>query len=353
VTETAPMDSAGTQRTIPIDVAGRSSDELHEWLATMLLIRELDTRSDPLALEGKVASGIHTAVGQEAVAVGAIRALRPSDLVVGAHRTHHHAIAKGLTARSIMAEFFGKATGCCGGRGGEIHLADVSIGYLGGNAMVGTGVGIGMGAALAAKMRRLDQVVIAFFGDGGANTGRTWEHINMAAIWKLPLIIVCENNQYAVTTRVTDVTAGGSITRRAESFGVRTEEVDGQDVAAMYRATSQAVEAARAGTGPSFIEAVTYRYFGHSTGQDNAYRTTEEIDGWRRTKDPIARLKEAMEREAMLTEADFEGLRVAARASIDDAIAFAEASPWPDRAAAIADVTGLELGMRVNPWQSL
>jgi TPP-dependent pyruvate/acetoin dehydrogenase alpha subunit len=353
VTETAPMDSAGAHRTIPIDIAGRSADELREWLSTMLLIRELDTRSDPLSLEGKVASGIHTAVGQEAVAVGAIRALRQSDLVVGSHRTHHHAIAKGLSTRSIMAEFFGKATGCCGGRGGEIHLADVSIGYLGGNAMVGTGVGIGMGAALAAKMRGLDQVVVAFFGDGGANTGRTWEHVNMAAIWQLPLIIVCENNQYAVTTRVTDVTAGGSITRRAESFGVRAEQVDGQDIVAMYRATAQAVRAARAGDGPSFIEAVTYRYFGHSTGQDNAYRTTEEIDEWRGTKDPIARLNEAMQREAMLTESDFDGLQAAARASLDDAISFAEESPWPDRSAAIRDVTGLELGMRVNPWQSL
>lgn len=353
MTETVPKHHEPARGSIPIDIAGLAPGDLREWLSTMLLIRELDTRSDPLSLEGKVASGIHTAIGQEAVAVGSIRALRPSDLVVGSHRTHHHAIAKGLSTRSIMAEFYGKATGCCGGRGGEIHLADVSIGYLGGNAMVGTGVGIGMGAALAAKMRGLDQVVIAFFGDGGVNTGRTWEHINMAANWKLPLIIVCENNQYAVTTRVTDVTAGGSITRRAESFGVPAQLVDGQDVASMYRATADAVSAARAGAGPSFIEALTYRYFGHSTGQDNSYRTAEEMDEWRDTKDPIARLNEAMQGERLLTEADFAGLQETARLSVEDAIEFAEASPWPERARAITDVTGLELGMRVNPWQSL
>jgi TPP-dependent pyruvate/acetoin dehydrogenase alpha subunit len=353
MTDTAETQTAPPRQTIPIDVDGCPSEDLGEWLYTMLLIRELDTRSDPLSIEGKVASGIHTAVGQEAVAVGAIRALRVSDLVVGSHRTHHHAVAKGLSTRSIMAEFFGKATGCCGGRGGEIHLADVSKGYLGGNAMVGTGVGIGMGAALAAKMRGLDQVVIAFFGDGGANTGRTWEHINLAAIWKLPLVVICENNQYAVTTRVTDVTAGGSITRRAEAFGLPAEQVDGQDVAAMFRATSQAVQGARAGDGPTFIEAVTYRYMGHSTGQDNSYRTKEEMSEWQETKDPIARLREAMTRAWLLSDAQFADLEAKARESIDDAIEFAEASPWPERAAAIADVTGLELGMRVNPWQSL
>ena len=339
------------QEVQPVDIGAFSAAQLHEWLYTMLLIRELDSAADPLAIEGKVASGVHTAIGQEGVAVGAIRALAQSDLVVGSHRTHHHAVAKGMSARSIMAEFFGKATGCAGGRGGEIHLADTSIGYLGGNAMVGTGVGIGMGAAVASKMRSLSQVVMCFFGDGGANTGRTWEHINLAAIWKLPLVIVCENNQYAVTTRAASVIAGGSITKRALAFGVPAVTVDGQDVTAMFRASAEAAALARAGGGPSFIEAITYRFFAHSTGQDNSYRAEAEIEHWRATQDPVMRLKKAMLTAGMLTEAAYTKLVEQAKATIQDSIKFAEESPWPDLSEATAGVTALNLKMRTNPWR--
>ena len=351
MSEITPEVPATSPELLPINISGLSPTALSDWLYTMLLIRRLEIRADPLAIEGKVVSGIHTAVGEEAIAVGVIRALRPTDLVAGTHRTHHHAIAKGMPVSSIMAEFYGKATGCCGGRGGDIHLADLSIGYLGGNAMVGTGIGIGMGAALAARMRGLDQVVVAFVGDGGANTGRTWEHINLAAIWKLPLIVVCENNQYAVTTHAPDVTAGGSITRRAEGFPAIA--IDGQDVAEVFRTTADAVQRARAGEGPTFIEALTYRYVGHSTGQDNSYRSSAEIDEWRQTKDPIARLKAAMQSMGWLTDSEYEGLVNRSIQDVEEAVAFAEASPWPEPAMAMSNVTGLQLNMRVNPWQEL
>ena len=183
-----------------------------------------------------------------------------------------------------MAELYGKATGCRGGRGGSMHLADMSIGFLGGNGIVGAGLGDRDGCALGAQLRGPDQVAVGLFGDGGANTGRTWESVNLASVWKLPLIVVCENNMYAVETRTERLTGGGSISRRAEGFGLPVSTVDGQDVAAVYRATRDARDRAARGEGPTFIEAQTYRYEGHSTGQIINYRTVEEVDEWRGTR---------------------------------------------------------------------
>lgn len=336
---------APARQYLPINIGGIDAAGPTQWLRTMLLIREFEAALDPLSMSGKIPGGAHLSIGQEAVAVGITAALKPRDLVACTHRSHHHGLAKGLTPRSVMAELFGKATGCRGGRGGSMHLADQSIGFLGGNGIVGAGVGIAMGASLASRLRGEDQVAVGIFGDGGANTGRTWESVNIAAVWKLPLIVVCENNMYAVSTETGLLTGGGSISRRAEGFGLPVRTVDGQDVAEMYRATREARERAVSGEGPTFIEAKTYRYEGHSTGQIINYRTIEQVEDWRGTKDPIQRLRIALHEVGALEGDMFEGMVRTARETIQDAIAFAEESPLPDPAEATRDVTAVELGL--------
>jgi pyruvate dehydrogenase E1 component alpha subunit len=330
---------------LPIDLGGLDVGRLTSWLAEMLLIREFESSLDALSMSGKIPGGLHLSIGQEAVAVGIAAALEPQDLLACSHRSHHHALAKGLAPRSLMAELYGKATGCRGGRGGSMHLADPSVGFLGGNGIVGAGLGIAMGAALGSQLRGLDQVSVGLFGDGGANTGRTWESVNIASVWKLPLIAVCENNMYAVETTTERLTGGGSISRRAEGFGLPVSTVDGQDVAAVYRATREARERAARGEGPTFIEARTYRYEGHSTGQIINYRTTDEVAEWRETKDPIQRLRITLHRAGSLEDEVFDDMALKARATVQEAIAFADESPLPDPTEATRDVTGLELGL--------
>lgn len=340
----APDPSAGTATLLPIDITGLDPTELRRWLRAMLLIRELESRIDALALSGAVPGGAHLSIGQEAVAVGIASALRPADPLTCSHRSHHHALAKGLPTNGVMAELFGRATGVRGGRGGTMHMADLTLGFLGGNGIVGAGVGIAMGAALAAQLRGSGQVAVGIVGEGGANTGRTWEAVNLATVWKLPLIVVCENNRYAVETDSATMTGGGSVSRRAEGFGIRTVTVDGQDVAAMHRATVEARALATAGAGPTFIEAMTYRYEGHSTGQVIRYRTIDEVRAWQETRDPIGRLRLALADAGELTDDTDRALADAVRDQVDAAIAFAEASPLPDPADATRGVTGLDLG---------
>lgn len=339
------MDDNGTVRQagtlLQIELDEDPVADLEEWLETMLLIREFEESLEALCAVGKIPGSVHQASGQEAVAVGAVRALAPTDIVASPHRPHHHALAKGMTPRVAMAELWGRATGCAGGRGGTMHLNDFSLGYFGSNGIVGASLGLAMGAALAAKLRRTDQVCVGFFGEGGANTGRTWEFVNFAAVQKLPLIALCENNQYAVETHIGRAAAGGSIADRAEGFGLPSVQVDGQDVCAVYRAVAEARERAASGQGPSFVEAVTYRYRGHNTGEIANYRTQEEVNHWRQTKDPIERLRYALEREGRLGSNRFEELEARAREVVQDAIRFAEESPLPDSATAVAGVTGL------------
>jgi TPP-dependent pyruvate/acetoin dehydrogenase alpha subunit len=330
---------------LSIDISGSDPSQLRDWLREMLLIRDFESRLDALSMSGKIPGGLHLSIGQEAVAVGIGTALQPQDLLACAHRSHHHAIAKGMSARAIMAELYGKATGCRGGRGGSMHLADKSLGFLGGNGIVGAGLGVAMGASLAAQVRSTDQVVVGVFGDGGANTGRTWESVNIASVWKLPLIVVCENNVYAVETETALLTGGGSISRRAEGFGLPVRTVDGQDVVAMHRATLEARERAAAGEGPTFIEALTYRYEGHSTGQIINYRTIDEVREWRDTRDPIQRLRLALDAAGALDESDFEAFLASVQAQVEDAIAFAEESPLPDPLDATRQVTAMDLGL--------
>jgi TPP-dependent pyruvate/acetoin dehydrogenase alpha subunit len=335
------MDTAGAQDT-RIDLAGLPREELAEWHSMMLLIRRFEERADRLGARGALPGGMHSAAGQEAVAVGVMRALRPDDDVAGTHRTHHHALAKGMPANEVMAELYGKAGGSNGGRGGTMHLADRGRHYLGGNGIVGAGVGLAMGAALARQIKNDGGVAVGFVGDGGLNVGRTWEAANLASIWSLPLIILCENNMYAVETRYDLVLGGGSAVRRAEGFGLTAESVDGQDVAAVWRAVSAAAERARSGGGPSFIEARTYRYEGHNTGQIITYRTDDEVAEWR-LKDPINRFSAALVDAGILGESDVAAADEKVMAQVDEAVAFAEASPPPDTATADTGVTSLPL----------
>lgn len=321
------------------DITGLPRDELLDWLADMLLIRRFEEVADGLTLRGKVPGGMHPAIGQEAVAVGTVRALRAADIITGTHRSHHHALAKGLPADAVLAELYGKATGVVGGRGGSMHLADFDRGYFGGNGIVGAGLGIAMGAALASSMRGVDQVSVGFFGDGGANIGRVWEFVNLAAVWKLPLIAICENNLYAVETPSRQVTGGESIATRAAGFGLPAAQVDGQDVIAVHRVVTEAAERARTGGGPTFLEALTYRYKGHNTGEVIRYRTEDEVESWRSSRDPIKRFSYALEANGMFSPEDSERLTSTAQQQVDAAVRFAEESPWPDPSTAAANVS--------------
>lgn len=338
----------GASQLADIKLDGLPAGELVEWLEAMLLIREFEEAADQLTLRGRVPGGIHVAVGQEAVAVGAARAIADDDITASGHRSHHHALAKRIPPDEVMAELYGKVTGIVGGRGGTMHLADFDRGYYGGNGIVGAGLGIAMGAALGAQQREAAQVAVGFVGDGGANTGRTWEFVNLASIWKLPLIVVCENNLYAVETHTDRVTGGGSIVRRAEGFGLPAQQIDGQDIGAVYRAVGQARERALAGDGPTFIEALTYRYHGHNTGDVIRYRTKDEVEQWRSTKDPVLRFAAALEADGVLAKGQLDELVATAKETVEASVEFAETADYPDIATAVDGVSDWNNMVREN-----
>ena len=306
------------------------AEQLRAWLEQMLLIRTFEETAEKLSLRGRIPGGIHPAVGQEAVAVGTMAALAPDDIIASTHRSHHHALAKGLSPDGVMAELYTRRDGVVGGRGGSMHLASFPLGHYGGNGIVGAGVGIAMGVSLGIQLRGDNRIAVGFVGDGGVNVGRVWEAVNLASIWSLPLIVVVENNQYAVETHVDRVTAGGDIVRRAEGFGLTAARVDGQDVLAVHEAVAIARERAASGTGPTLLEAVTYRYFGHNTGEVARYRTQEEVQDWRSQRDPIDRARGRLAAAGVLDDAGFAALEAAATARVNEAVAFAEASPPPD-----------------------
>lgn len=303
-----------------------------EWLARMLLIRRFEEVAEEMSLRGKVPAGIHPSIGQEAVAVGTMAALDLADPFAGSHRSHHHTLARGTSPEVLMAELFGKGGGLQGGRGGSMHVGDLSRANLGGNGVVGAGVGLAMGAALGIKLSGHDKVAAGFVGDGGANTGRTWEFVNLAVIWQLPLIVIVENNLYAVETHIDRMLGGGSITRRAEGFGIATQLVDGQDAEAVHAAVADARKRAAGGEGPTLIEAQTYRYRGHGSGERANYRTADEIEQWRSSRDPIDRLAGALIERGELDAHAVETMRADAQSVITAAVAFADNTPFPDPA---------------------
>jgi pyruvate dehydrogenase E1 component alpha subunit len=257
-------------------------------LRRMAVIRDFETAVEGLIDKGELVGSIHTSSGQEAVCVGAAMAVAKDDLMTGHHRSHGHPIGKGAPIDALMAELFGKRSGVCKGMGGSMHLADFSVGSLGETAIVASGLPIAVGAALAVKLQGWTKVVIAFFGEGASNAGAFHEALNMAAVWKLPVVFVCENNKYAVTTTYSETSSVEKVSDRAVGYNVRAEVVDGQDVIAVWRRSRPPLDRARAGGGPEIVEAMTYRYGEHSYLMSNRgpYRSDEEIDEWRK-KDPI------------------------------------------------------------------
>ncbi|GGL99551.1 thiamine pyrophosphate-dependent dehydrogenase E1 component subunit alpha [Nakamurella endophytica] len=331
---TAPAPSAAGPADLPAD-----GPALRDWLGDMLLIRTFEETADGLALRGKVPGGMHPAIGQEAVAVGIARGLRDGDVVAGTHRSHHHALAKHLPPDAVMAELYGKRDGANGGRGGSMHLADFDRGLWGTNGIVGAGLGIALGGALGSSILRNGSVAVGLFGDGGANTGRTWEFVNLAAVWNLPLVVVCENNLYAVETASKSVTGGTSVAERAAGFGLPSHQVDGQDVLAVQVAVRAAADRARSGAGPTFLEMLTYRYKGHNSGEVVRYRTEDEVLQWRSSRDPVERFSARLTDAGLLTPEQLTDLADRARRTIDHAVTVAEESPWPDPSTAAGNVS--------------
>jgi pyruvate dehydrogenase E1 component alpha subunit len=301
-------------------------------LRQMCTIRAFEEKAEHLYAMGKIHGTMHLSIGMEASAVGAIAALRSDDLILSTHRGHGHCIAKGADLNLVMAEFMGKETGYCRGRGGSMHIADVEGGNLGANGVVGGGVATAMGVAMGLKMQKRDQIILCFFGDGAANLGSFHESLNMAAIWRLPVVYVCENNQYAMSFPVKRAFAIEKISDRAAAYGMPGVTVDGNNLLAVYEVVSEGAKRARAGEGPSLIENVTYRWRGHSKSDANRYRAQEEIEAWKE-KCPIKRFRQRLIEEEELDEEEANLIEREAHAAIDAAVVFAEACPEPDVAA--------------------
>jgi TPP-dependent pyruvate/acetoin dehydrogenase alpha subunit len=300
-----------------------------EMYRRMLLIRFFEERVDRLFVEGRIAGTAHLCVGQEAAEVGACFALGRRDYVTSTHRGHGHFMARGGDPRRIMAELFGKATGYSGGRGGSQLMADRRIGFLGGNGITGGSIPVATGAALSAKLRGTGQVALCFFGDGASNQGTFHESLNMAAIWRLPVVYLCENNLYAMSTRFDAAFAIPHVADRAAAYGLPGFVVDGNDPLVVHEAVSEACRRARAGEGPTLIECKTYRFAGHSRGDPRRYRTSEEEAEWRR-RDPIPRFRRELRRAGLLDAERDRALRAEARAAVRASVAFARASAEPD-----------------------
>ena len=304
----------------------------------MTLIREFEERLKHLVETGLPVGATHYYVGEEAVAVGVCAALAPDDWIASTHRGHGHCIAKGVDVRPMMAELYGKVTGTNRGKGGSMHITDISVGMLGVNPILGMGTTHAIGAGLSAKVRRTQQVVATFFGDGAASIGAVHESMNMAAIWKLPVIFVCENNGYAQATPVEYAVAVKDLAERGAAYAMPGVAVDGQDVFAVWAATDEAVRRARAGEGPSLIECKTYRYYGHYSADDTRrYRTLAEEEA-ARARDCIKRCREQVLAQGIATAADLDAIDARNRALIDEAVAFAEAGPLPEPTELYTDV---------------
>ncbi len=308
-----------------------------ELLETMLLIRSFDEKVDELYAAGALHGTAHFYVGQEAVATGVISALSEGDVITGTHRGHGHALAFGLDVERMAAELLGRASGYCHGKGGSMHIADVGAGMLGANGIVGGSMGIACGAAWAFKQRKEDRVAVCFFGDGGANEGIFHETLNLAAIWKLPVVFVCENNQYGMSMSVKKAFAIKEISGRASGYGMPGATVNGMELDEVNEAASEAIERARSGDGPTLLEAVTYRYLGHSKSDANLYRTRDEISEWRK-QDAIQRFAATLEKEGVLEKDQWRDVEKWAKEEIEEAFAKADREPEPEPESALEDV---------------
>ena len=293
----------------------------------MRTIRAFEERSTALFGENKIWGTIHSYAGEEAIAAGVCAHLRDDDWITSTHRGHGHCIAKRADVGKMFAELLGRETGYCRGRGGSMHIADTAKGNLGANGIVGGGIPIATGAALTARQLGTDQVAVSFFGDGAANQGTFHESLNLAAIWKLPVIYVCENNQYAESLPVKRAFAVDDIAKRAEGYGMPGVRVDGRDVRAVYAVAGDAVARARRGEGPTLIVADSYRHEGHYYGDPRKYQTRDEIEGWRKQFDPLADTRAWLTAEKVATPAELDDIDSAVATEIDRAVAWAEQGP--------------------------
>lgn len=312
-------------------------EKMIEMLATMVKIREFETKVQEFFAAGKIPGFVHLYIGEEAVATGTCAALKVDDYITSTHRGHGHLIAKGGDLKLMMAELFGKRTGYCKGKGGSMHIADVELGILGANGIVGGGGPIANGAALAAKYKGLDTVAVCFFGDGASNQGTTQEALNLASAWRLPVIFVNENNGYGISCPTCKSMAVTDIADRAAAYDIPGVVVDGNDVLAVYEAVAEAVKRARAGEGPSLVECKTYRWRGHFEGDVCVYRDESEVEDWRK-KDPIKRFQEKLLGEDILTQAEVDQLWQKIGQELEEAVRFAEESPLPDPVEVLEDV---------------
>lgn len=309
-------------------------DTLLEMYRRMVRIREFELAAIDLFKRGQVKGTVHPYIGQEASGVGVCMALRPDDLVAGTHRSHGHNIAKGADSGKMMAEILGKETGYCKGRGGSMHIAAFETGSLGALAIVGSGIPLAVGAALAFKMRGEERVTVPFTGEGGTNTGNWHECLNMASIWDLPVVFVLENNQYAVSTRVDSAIKIEDLSIRAHSYGIPGVRVDGFDVLAVYEAAVEAVARARRGEGPTLLVTECYRIEGHYAGEPEVYRTRAEVEEYRK-KDPIPRFGKYLVETGTASLDEIQAIGAGVRQEMADAIRFAKESPAPDPATAM------------------
>ena len=301
-------------------------DQARDALTTMWTIRRFEEAVDELFARGLMHGTMHLSIGQEASATGVCRALRPDDYITSTHRGHGHCIAKGADLTRMMAELLAKDTGYCRGRGGSMHIADVSTGNLGANGIVAGGVPIAAGAGLAIQARGGDQVAVSFFGDGATNEGAWHEGVNLAAVWDLPVVFVCENNRYGMSMSVERSVRVANLSERALGYGIPGVTVDGNDLLAVHEATREAVDRARRGEGPTLLEALTYRHKGHSKSDKNLYRTREEIAHWR-SRDPIPAFEAAVRDAGTLAESELTACRDRARDDVRDAVRRARAAP--------------------------
>lgn len=300
-------------------------------------IRYFEEKAYDFFLENKLRGSVHLYIGEEAIAAAVISLLSDSDYITSTHRGHGHGIAKSGDLKAAMAELMGKSTGFCNGRGGSMHIADLKKGNLGANAIVGGGIPIAVGGALAQCYLGTNNVTATFFGDGASNQGTFHESLNLASVWKLPVIFVCENNQFAITVPVSQSTSVKDISARAKGYDMPGVTVDGNDVYAIYDAAEAAIERARKGKGPTLIEARTYRWKGHWTGDPEVYRTREDVAAWME-KCPIRRMKAKMLEDNVASEAELEAIGQKAKADVEEAAAFALSSPEPDPAGVMDNV---------------
>jgi pyruvate dehydrogenase E1 component alpha subunit len=303
----------------------------------MVLIRAFEETTGRQFADGHIPGFVHLYAGEEAVAVGVCTHLSDADYITSTHRGHGHCIAKGVDVAGMAAELMGRQTGICKGKGGSMHVADVERGMLGANGIVGGGFPLACGAALTAKVHGTDAVTVCFFGDGAANQGTFHESVNLAAIWKLPVVFVCENNGYAEATTFAYHCSVSDIATRAQGYGIPGVIVDGLDALAMFAAAGEAIDRARRGDGPTLIEAKTYRFYGHEEGDAATYRTAEEVAA-HRARDPLTTLAAHLTGNGIATEADIERMAAAATATVDAAYAAGAAAPWPDAAETLDDV---------------